>query len=507
MKKQLLLIVMMLMPMVASADAVEINGIYYNLIAKAKQAEVTSNPNKYTGSVIIPKSVIYNDENYSVTSIDKYAFRSCSGLVSVTIPNSVTSIGESAFQECSRLASVTIPNSVTSIGESAFQECSRLASVTIPNSVTSIGECAFGFCSGLTSVTIPNSVTSIGEGAFVNCSSMTSIIIPNSVTNIGKDTFNGCSGLSSVTIPNSVTSIGNYAFSGCSGITSITIPNSLASIGKYSFRNCSGLTSVTIPNSVSRIGEGAFKNCSSLTSITIGNGLEYINSTAFGSCPNLTDVTCNAENVPNTNSDAFKDSYIEYVTLHVPSASVNAYKTSDPWKNFKEIVAIDGETPTTQKCEKPTISYKNGQLKMSCVTVGVEYVTDITDSDVKMHYDAIIFLTSTYNISVYATKEGYENSETATATLCWIDATLQPEGTTDAFTRIAAHPVLIKTDNGFITVEGIDDKTDVSVYTADGKLAGTAASHNNMATIATNIKPGSIAIVKVSEKSIKVTMK
>ena len=114
---------MILLPLVASADAVEINGIYYNLISKAKQAEVTKNPNKYTGSVVIPEKVTYESVEYSVTSIGEGAFRNCYGLTSVTIGSGVTSIGESAFRNCSGLTSVTIPNSVTSIGERAFYNC------------------------------------------------------------------------------------------------------------------------------------------------------------------------------------------------------------------------------------------------------------------------------------------------------------------------------------------------------------------------------------------------
>ena len=157
-----------------------------------------------------------------------------------------TSIGDYAFSECSGLTSVTIPNSVTSIGERAFSYCYGLTSVTIPNSVTSIGDYAFYECRGLTSVTIPNSVTSIGKGAFSGCKGLTSIEIPNSVTSIGYDAFWSCSGLTSVTIGNSVTSIGDYAFTYCSGLTSIEIPSSVTSIGDYAFSGCSGLASVTI---------------------------------------------------------------------------------------------------------------------------------------------------------------------------------------------------------------------------------------------------------------------
>lgn len=293
-------------------------------------------------------------------------------------------------------------------------------------------------------------------------------------------------------------------------MTSITIGNGVTTIGSDAFRFCSGLTSVTIPNSVTDIGSYAFANCSSLTSVTIGNGIKNIRARAFDSCPNLADVTCYAENVPNTSSDTFNHSYIEYATLHVPSVSINAYKNDDPWKNFKSIVAIDGEIPeppTTPKCEKPTIRYANGQLKLSCGTEGVEFVTDITDSDVKKHYDATISLTATYNINVFSTKSGYDDSDVATATLCWIEAAPQTEGLTDGVAQIAARPVLVKTDNGFITVEGVDDRTNVSIYTMDGKQIGSTISQNNMATIATSIQPGSIAILKIGERSVKVIIK
>ena len=114
---------------------------------------------------------------------------------------------------------------MTSIGSSAFFECSGLTSVTIPESVTSIGNGAFSYCSGLTSVTIPNSVTSIEYEAFRNCSGLTSVTIPESVTSIGNGAFSGCSRLTSIDIPGSVTSIGNYAFQYCSRLTSVTVEN------------------------------------------------------------------------------------------------------------------------------------------------------------------------------------------------------------------------------------------------------------------------------------------
>ena len=135
------------------SDEVEIDGINYGLNGETKQATVIKKSSgSYSGNVVIPESVEHEGATYSVTSIGNYAFVYCSGLTSVTIPNSVTSIGEGAFGECDDLTSVTIGNSVTSIGEFAFALCSGLTSVTIPNSVKSIGELAFAYCSKLLSV-------------------------------------------------------------------------------------------------------------------------------------------------------------------------------------------------------------------------------------------------------------------------------------------------------------------------------------------------------------------
>ncbi len=224
MKKILLLLTLSLCTLGAWAQDDFYNDgstLKFTITTGTNEVSVTQGTTAPTGDLVIPASVTNGGTTYSVTIIGNSAFENCSGLTSVTIPNSVTTIGASAFWYCFGLTSVTIPNSVTSIGSSAFHNCSGLTSVTIPNSVTNIGSSAFRNCSGLTSVTIPNSVTNIGSSAFRNCRGLTSVTIPNSVTSIGGSAFNGCSGLTSVTIPNSVTNIGGSAFYGCSGLKTV----------------------------------------------------------------------------------------------------------------------------------------------------------------------------------------------------------------------------------------------------------------------------------------------
>ena len=242
----------------------------------------------------------------SVTSIGSSAFYGCSGLTSVTIPDSVTSIGNAAFYGCSGLTNLTIPDSVTSIGQSAFSGCSGLTNLTIPDSVTSIGYAAFSRCSGLTNLTIPDSVTSIGDVAFSGCSGLTNLTIPDSVTSIGQSAFSGCSGLTNLTIPDSVTSIGYVAFSGCSGLTNLTIPDSVTSIGSGAFSGCSGLTNLTIPDSVTSIGDAAFSGCSGLTSIAIPDSVTSIGSSAFSGCSSLASVTI-PDSVTSIGDSAFEN--------------------------------------------------------------------------------------------------------------------------------------------------------------------------------------------------------
>ena len=473
------LILSVFFSIVASAYDVEVDGIYYNLVPNGNVAEVTNGANKYEGDITIPSSIKVNDTEYSVTSV-----------------------GNSAFEDCISLTSITIPNSVTSIAGYAFNGCISLTSITIPNSVTSIGMCAFRHCRSLTSITIPNSVTSIGGDAFYGCSSLTSIIIPNSVTSIDYYAFRNCSGLQSITIPISVTIILDYAFSGCSSLTSITIPNTVTSIGEGAFYKCLSLTSVTIPNSVTSIGREAFFGCSGLISVTIPNSVKEISYLAFSECPKLENVYCYAESFSDISDNIFKDSYIEDATLHVPSSAISYYQTTAPWSKFGTIKALEDTGEETKKCETPTISFADGKLTFSCATEGVEYVSEVTCSDVNKYYSNEINLAACYDITVTAMKTGYENSEVATAKLYWLTSSGSLEGA--GINNVSMRGIAIQSAGGFINISGLDNNEKVSFYGIDGKMLGSATAINGTTSFAA--QSGSIVVAKIGKESVKIAL-
>ena len=247
-----------------SAHDFYVDGVYYKYLSKAnKTVAVTFNGDKYnsysdeySGNVVIPAFVTYNETTYSVTSIGESAFSDCTGLTSVEIPNSVTSIDCDAFSGCTGLTSIEIPNSVTSIDWGVFCKCTGLTSIEIPNSVTSIGWDAFY---RVKNVLYSGSATGSPWGALtVNGDLYEDFVYADAAhTQLTAFIGTGCD----VKIPSGVTSIGGSAFYGCTGLTNIEIPNSVMSIGYEAFYGCTGLTNIVILNSVTRIGNGSFSAC------------------------------------------------------------------------------------------------------------------------------------------------------------------------------------------------------------------------------------------------------
>ena len=213
------------------------------------------------------------------------------GSYDITIPTDfgrfpVTAIGDDAFRGCSALKKVTIPQSVTSIGDSAFAGCHNLDSVTIKDAATSIGSRAFTECPLTTTLSLGKKITTIGDDAFYDCRGLTSVTIPQSVTSIGNDAFGQCHDLQSLTIKDAATSIGHRAFLGCTSLETISLGENIKTIGYHAFNSCTSinLTNVTIPENVTTIRPGTFDYCTHLEYITLPAGLTSFQDSLKG-CP------------------------------------------------------------------------------------------------------------------------------------------------------------------------------------------------------------------------------
>ena len=472
----------------AQASFETINGIRYLIDSDAKTATVMplSGDQKYSGNVVVPEKVKATDgAEYPVVTFTENAFKECRSLTNITIPPSVTTLGNSCFSGCSSLQSVTIPSSVTALGNRCFKGCSGLTSITIPSSVTSLDDYCLSSCYSLTSVTIPSSITTLGSYCFSRCSGLTSVTIPSSVTTLGSGCFSDCSGLTSVTIPPSVTSLEDYCFSGCSGLTGVTIPSSVTTLGNYCFSSCSGLTSIIIPSSVEYIGYGCFNRCSSLESIAFK-----------GKCPEGTV----SSSIPTT------------CILYVPKAYLQAYKDALGSKHSYIYASKDdgdqGKDKPVTTCATPTITYSDGELQFASATEGAQYHYTITDADIKtdaLSENGKVQLTATYNITAYATADGYKASEKATAVLYWVKANGNLENTSTNINQAKTRGIVATSHDGIVTLSGLDNGEEVRFYAIDGKQIGTVKAIDGVASQA--VSSASLVIAKIGGQAIKIAVK
>lgn len=215
-------------------------GLEYEYLSELNGYAVAGIGTATENDIVIPDN--YNRK--PVIAIMDSAFEDCSGLTSITIPNSVTSIMNYAFYGCSGLTSITIPNSVTSIMNDTFKGCYKL--IQTENGVRYVDKWIIGCDNAITSVIIRDNTVGIGGSAFQGCNGLTSITLPNSVTSIGGSAFDGCEGLTSITIPDSVTTIGRFAFNDCNKLTNIQFNGTKAQWKKikkdYDWDNITGYT-------------------------------------------------------------------------------------------------------------------------------------------------------------------------------------------------------------------------------------------------------------------------
>ena len=316
-----------------------IDGIYYRF--NGTEATVTyleynssNNANAYSGDIVIPETVSYNNKTYNVTTIGASAFYLCEDLNSITIPNSIVSIGSSAFRACSGLSSINIPNSVSTIWDEAFSGCSKLTSIVIPDGVTSIGNCAFQNCS-LTSVSIPSSINSIGNNAFQYCYELETVNISDLAgwcnINFGSKYSNPLC-------------YAHHLYLNSQEIKDLAIPNGVTSIGKYTFNGCSELTSVTIPGSVTSIANDAFE--------------EYLGV-----------ITLSPTTPPTLSS---QNAFNYYAVIRVPDTALEAYRSADVWSDFANRIVGIG----TQIDYNITVSADDSRSTLH-ETIGEEHLQNV----------------------------------------------------------------------------------------------------------------------------------
>ena len=458
---------------ICAERVIKVNDLCYGLNETNHTAFVTRNwlsssvlTTYKISNATIPDVVIYENVEYVVTSIEKYAFYQSSSLKTITLSNNITSIGNSAFSECTSLTSITLGNNITYIGQQAFYKCTSLNSITIPDSVScvqeetfalctnlssihlgektdtikegafkscdissislgnnikSIEKAAFSGCTKLTSVNIPQGITSIEDDVFANCHSLVNVNIPNSVLNIGKSSFACCRILKSITLPSNIIRINNYAFSDCWALDSIIIPNSVEYIGNAVFKFCKRLSSITIRDGVTHIGDQAFWGCDSLKSIEIPANVTSIGSNAFSFCNNLKIVIMKPLTPPTLGVHPFDYYTAALEDIIVPCQTLNAYKTAASWTDLSDIIRNEPleYKVSVKKSELGTIEYPISLCDDTILTAipntGYHFVSWSDGSTMNPRYFSLTqdtlfaaeFALNTYSLSIiYNDEEG-----------------------------------------------------------------------------------------------------
>ena len=330
-----------------------------------------------------------------------------------------------------------------------------------------------------------------------------------SVIAIEEMCFYECSGLASIIIPPSVISIGNYCFADCNSLTSITIPSSVTSIGFYCFGRCSKLSSVTIHSTVTTLSNSCFEDCNSLTSITIPSSVNSLGGLCFNSCINLETVSFKGKLPVLYGTSSYSQLAIPtYCDIKVPAEYLQDYKDAFG-PDYKYISAWnpnesgDDDKPVAP-CATPSIFYGAGKLKFSSETAGAKYHYTISDKDMAtdaLCEDGNVSLSAAYDISVYATADGYSASEKAKATLYWVNANL--ENTTN-INQTRTRGVVASVYDGIVCISGLDNGEVVKFYAADGKLIGSSSAVDGTASCAVS---ETMVIAKFGDNAIKVAVK
>ena len=388
-----------------------------------------------------------------MAQIGEYAFRNCTSLQTISIPDSVTSIGSDAFYGCTSLKSFQIPPNLEAMGTAVFQNCSSLESVVWNDTYPVILDNTFCGCSGLKSFNIPDCVNTIGSGAFYGCTSLSGVTGGKNVKRIFSEAFRNCTSLKSITLTNALSDIGTSAFQGCVALTAIEIPDSVSSIGVYIFDGCEALKDIKLGTGLTEIPKQAFSNCSALESITLPYRVEKIGDNVF-----LNDVKFNSVTIPrrttaiSTNAFSYPDrltvygvsgTYAEtyagqigakFVAISRPATSVSLYQTvltmnrnattqlvatispadftdEVAWKTSDQSVATVSDAGVVKAVGigECTVSVVAGNVRATCKISVVQPVTNISLNKSTLSMDA----GQTYQLtaSVYPSNAANRNVE------------------------------------------------------------------------------------------------
>jgi len=352
MKRIILWLLTVAMPMLANATEVTVNGIKYDVNSSTKKASVIQGSTKNSGDIVIPETFEYGGVTYTVNVIDFKAFYKCEELTSVSLPNTVYFINNGAFSSCTKLETINLPTGLMYMY--GFTDCPSLTSIHIPANLHTIYG-SFEGCTGLTTITVdPDNTVYDSRG---NCNAI--------ILTAENKLVQGCKG---TVIPSNVTAIGDYAFR-YMGLTSIDIPNNIVSLGHMAYGNLDNIYSLEVPDGVQTIGYAAFCWNRDLETVTLGKGLINLASEAFQDCRKLTTVKMMSTTPPtitNEFEDENPDPFNSYgnpslrsgITLYVPASALETYKADSYWGTFKEVLALPDESSEPE----PYAAYDNGTL-------------------------------------------------------------------------------------------------------------------------------------------------
>ena len=292
----------------------------------------------------------------------------------------------------------------------------------------------------------------------------------------------------------------------------------MSSIGDYAFYDCDNIKTLSINSSANPwifceelyIGDDVTVvqnnyNSDKLRKVVLGKSVSQIRAEAFSNA-NIQEFTITGENPPLCGSYIFGNKNLSSATLYVPADKATYYQTTEPWTKFGTVKTLSGETPSTPTaCAKPVIAYEDGKLVFCSSTTGAKYHYTITSPDMKsgmFQETGTVSLDACYKISVYATAEGYTQSETATATLYWVKA--DGSHTTDNINTAKMRGVMVTADNGLVCVNGLNDSEQVLFYATDGKMLGSQKAVNGTAFLSTS---ESVVICKMGSTRLKVLVK